>query len=150
MVNLWSYVLELLCFFSERVSIEVLNGENDITVTVANNFTTNSLAYHVDISLVTLVTNDVVAELPPLNGVQNQVQFNYEQLNNHTVCDIFSFTVTPISESGMEGISSEPVTGFFTTITGTVNVSIKRVLCSTQLPQIITMSLPSSVREKMC
>ncbi len=119
-----------MLLFSERVSIEVLNGENDITVTVVNNFT-NNLVFRVNISLVTLVTNEVVAELPPLNGVPNQVQFNCRQLSNHTVCDRFSFTVTPISESGMEGRSSEPVTGFFTTVTGTVNISIKRVLCLT-------------------
>ncbi len=115
-------ILELL--FSERVSIEVVNGENDITVTVTNNFTTNNLAFRVDINLTTLGTNEM-ATCPPLNGVQNQAQFNYRQ-PNRTVCDIFSFTVTP---SEMEGISSEPVTGFFTTVTGTVNVSIKCILC---------------------
>ena len=111
-----------MLIFSERVILEVLNGEAKITVSVMNNFTMNNLAFRVDISLVPLVTNEMVA-LPPLNGIQNQVQFNYQQLNNHTVCDIFSFTVTPInSESGMEGRSSEPVTGFFTRVTGTVNV----------------------------
>ncbi len=103
--------------FSERVSIEVVNGETNIAVSVANNFTTNNLAFRVDISL--LVTNEVVAEL---NGVQNQVEFNYQQPNNHTVCDTLSFTVTPISESGMEGNNSEPDTGFFTTVTGTLSV----------------------------
>ncbi len=76
----------------------------------------------------TLGTNEMVT-LPPLNGGQNQVQFNYGQTDNHTVCDIFTFTVTPFSESGMKGRSSEPVTGFFTTVTGTVNIFIKRVLC---------------------
>ncbi|XP_064391972.1 uncharacterized protein LOC135339659 isoform X2 [Halichondria panicea] len=102
----------------ERVILEVLNGETKITVSVMNNFTMNNLAYRVDISLVPLVTNEMVA-LPPLNGIQNQVQFNYQQLKNHTVCDIFSFTVTPItSESRMEGNQSEPVTGFFTQVTG--------------------------------
>ena len=106
--------------FSERVILEVLNSETKITVSVMNNFTMNNLAYRVDISLVPLVTNEMVA-LPPVNGIQNQVQFNYQQLKNHTVCDIFSFTVTPISESGMEGRSSEPVTEFFTRVTGTVN-----------------------------
>ena len=117
-----------MLIFSERVILEVLNGETKITISVMNNFTMNNLAYRVDISLVPLVTNEMVA-LPPLNGIQNQVQFNYQQLKNHTVCDIFSFTVTPItSESGMEGRSSEPVTGFFTQVTGTVNVFIKRVL----------------------
>ncbi|XP_064391591.1 uncharacterized protein LOC135339430 isoform X9 [Halichondria panicea] len=101
----------------ERVILVVLNGETKITVSVMNNFTMNNLAYRVDISLVPLVTNEMVA-LPPLNGIQNQVQFNYQQLKNHTVCDTFTFTVTPItSESGMEGNQSEPVTGFFTQVT---------------------------------
>ncbi|XP_064391481.1 uncharacterized protein LOC135339333 isoform X2 [Halichondria panicea] len=107
----------------ERVILEVLNGETKITVSVMNNFTMNNLAYRVDISLVPLVTNEMVA-LSPLNGIQNQVQFNYQQLKNHTVCDIFTFTVTPItSESGMEGRSSEPVTGFFTRVTDNNNVA---------------------------
>ncbi len=121
-----------MLLFSERVSIEVVNDETSITVSVTNNFTINNqwnnLTYRVDISLIiTLGTNEMVA-LPPLNGGQNQVQFNYRQTDNHTVCDIFTFTVTPISESGMEGRFSEPMTGFFTTVTGTVNISIKRVL----------------------
>ena len=108
-------------FFSERVSIEVVNGKTNLAISVINNFTLNKLTFRVDISLTTLGTNEMVT-LPPLNGVQNQVQFNYRQTDNHTVCDIFTFTVTPISESGMEGRSSEPVTGFFTRVTGTVNV----------------------------
>ncbi len=124
-----------MVLFSERVSIEVVNDETSITVSVTNNFTINNqwnnLTYRVNISLIiTLGTNEMVA-LPPLNGGQNQVQFNYRQTDNHTVCDIFTFTVTPISESGMEGRSSEPMTGFFTTVTGTVNIFIKRVLCLT-------------------
>ncbi len=122
MVYCRKYTLSYCAYFLERVILEVLNGETKITVSVMNNFTTNNLAYRVDISLVPLVTNEMVA-LPPLNGIQNQVQFNYQQLKNHTVCDIFSFTVTPItSESRMEGNQSEPVTGFFTQVTGTVNI----------------------------
>ena len=93
----------------------MLNDKSNITVSVINNFTLKNLTYRVDIS------NEMIT-LTPLNGGQSQVQFTYKQTNNHTVCDIFSFTVTPISESGMEGRSSEPVTGFFTTVTGTVNV----------------------------
>ncbi len=112
-----------MLLFSERVSIEVVNGETNITVSVTNNFTINSLVYR----LTTLRTNEMVTELVALTGGQNEVQFKYEPILNHTVCDTFSFTVTPISEEGMEGRSSEPVTGFFTTVTGTVNVSIKRV-----------------------
>ena len=103
--------------FSERVSIEVVNGETNIAVSVTNNFTINNLVYR----LTTLHTYEMVTELVILNGRQNQMQFNYRQTDNQTVCDIFSFTVTPISESGMEGRSSEPVTGLFTTVTGTVN-----------------------------
>ncbi|XP_064391453.1 uncharacterized protein LOC135339303 [Halichondria panicea] len=105
----------------ERVSIEVLNDET-ITVSVTNNFTINILSYHVDIFLTTLGTNEMVT-LPPLNGIQNQTQFNYGQPDNHTVCDIFTFTVTPISELGMEGRSSEPVIYFFTAIRDNNNVT---------------------------
>ncbi len=101
--------------FSERVSIEVVNGETNIAVSVTNNFTINSLVYR----LTTLRTNEMVTELVTLNGGQNQVQFNYRPTDNHTVCDMFSFTVTPISELGMEGNDSEPDTGLFTTVTGT-------------------------------
>ncbi|XP_064391038.1 uncharacterized protein LOC135338866 isoform X3 [Halichondria panicea] len=107
----------------ERVSIEVVNDKTKITITVKNDFTTNNVTYHVNISLMTLGTNSKMVALPPLNGAQNEVEFNYEQTNNHTLCDIFTFTVTPISESGMEGSSSEPVTGFFTTVTGNNNVA---------------------------
>ncbi len=108
-----------MLLFSERTSIEVLNGETNITVSVTNNFTTNILAYRVDISLTTLGTNEMVT-LPPLNGGQNQFIFGYP---NHTVCDIFNFTVTPISRSGMNGNKSEPVTGFFTQVTGRSTVT---------------------------
>ncbi|XP_064390944.1 uncharacterized protein LOC135338765 isoform X4 [Halichondria panicea] len=106
----------------ERVSIEVVNNETSITISVTNNFTMKTLTFRVHISLTTLGTNEMVA-LPPLNGGQNQVQFNYRQPDNHTVCDIFTFIVTPFSESGMEGRSSEPVTGFFTTVTDNNNVA---------------------------
>ena len=36
---------------------------------------------------------------------------------DHTVCDRFSFTVTP-TEGGRRGTSSQPVTGFFTQARG--------------------------------
>ena len=111
-----------MLLFSERVSIEVVNGETNIAVSVTNNFTINNLVYR----LTTLHTYEMVTELVILNGRQNQMQFNYRQTDNHTVCDIFSFTVTPISESGIEGNNSEPDTGLFTTVTGTMNyVSIR-------------------------
>ncbi len=113
-------IIIIMLLFSERVSVEVVNGETNIAVSVTNNFTINNLTYLVDISLTTLSTNEMVA-LPPLNGVLNQVQFNYEQPNNHTVCDKFYFTVTPISESVMEGNISEPVSGFFTQAIGSVH-----------------------------
>ncbi|XP_064391205.1 uncharacterized protein LOC135339015 isoform X3 [Halichondria panicea] len=101
----------------ERVSIEVVNSPTNIAVTVTNNFTMKTLTFRVHISLTTLGTNEMVA-LPPLNGGQNQARFNYRQPDNHTICDIFTFTVIPFSESGIEGRSSEPVTGFFTTVSG--------------------------------
>ena len=118
-----SNTLSCYACFSERVSIDVVNDETSITISVTNNFTMKTLTFRVDISLTTLGTNEMVA-LPPLNGGQNQTQFNYRQPDNHTICDIFTFTVIPISKSGMEGRSSEPDTGFFTTASGTVNVFV--------------------------
>ncbi|XP_064391266.1 uncharacterized protein LOC135339062 isoform X3 [Halichondria panicea] len=101
----------------ERVSIKVVNSETHLTVAVTNIFTLNNDTYRVDILLTALGTNEMVA-LPPLNGQTNQAQFNYGY-PNHTVCDILTFIMTPISESGMEGRSSEPaVPGFFTRVTG--------------------------------
>ncbi len=68
-----------MLLFSERVTIEVVNGETNIAVSVTNNF---SLVYRLTI----LRTNEIVTELVILNGGQNQVQ-NYGQ-PNHTVCDV--------------------------------------------------------------
>ncbi len=97
----------------------MVNSETHLTVAVTNIFTLNNDTYRVDILLTALGTNEMVA-LPPLNGQTNQAQFNYGY-PNHTVCDILTFIMTPISESGMEGRSSEPaVPGFFTRVTGTV------------------------------
>ena len=58
-------------FFSECVSIEVVNSETHLVVPVTNNFTLNNVAYRVDISLTALGTNEMVA-LPPLYAWANK------------------------------------------------------------------------------
>ena len=91
-----------------------MNSETHLAVSVTNNFTLNNVTYRVDISLTALGTNEMVA-LPPLNGRTNQAQLNFGY-PNHTVCDIFTFIMTPISESGIEErdpVNLQSLHGFF-------------------------------------
>ena len=99
-------------FIAEQVVIEVVNGDNDIIISVTNNFTTD-LTYRVN---VTKTTGGSSETLPPNFNASKQIYFSY---TNHSVCDIFTFIVTPIAMD-MEGRPSKPVTGFFTLVTGTV------------------------------
>ena len=108
-------------FIAEQVVIEVVNGDNDIIISVTNNFTTD-LTYCVDVTKTTGGTSET---LPPIFNANKQINFNY---TNHSVCDIFTFTVTPVSME-MEGRPSEPVTGFFTIVTGTVCCASDKCVC---------------------
>ena len=90
----------------------MVNGDNDIIISVTNNFTTD-LTNRFD---ATKTTGGSSETLPPIFNTNNQVNFNY---TNHSVCDIFTFIVTPIAME-MEGRPSKPVTGFFTTVPGTL------------------------------
>ena len=57
-----------------------------------------------------MILNSTVQELL-VKGLTG-MQYLFTSLN-HSVCDRFSFTVTP-TEGGRRGTSSQPVTGFFT------------------------------------
>ena len=73
------------------------------------NFTTN-ITYDMDITRV-ILGSSVQDPLTPVIGLTQTVYtFSYP---NHTVCDRFSFTVTP-TERGRRGTPSQPVIGFFT------------------------------------
>ena len=67
-----------MLLFSERVSIEVVNGETNIAVSVTNNFTINNLVYR----LTTLHTYEMVTELVNQTGRQNQVQFKLSVIHS--------------------------------------------------------------------
>ncbi|XP_064391413.1 uncharacterized protein LOC135339233 isoform X4 [Halichondria panicea] len=70
--------------------------------------------YCVDITRTTLDSTETVV-LDSLCGLANEYTFTYS--NPISVCDRFSFTVTP-TEGEMRGTTSEPVTGFFTRAEG--------------------------------
>ncbi len=91
----------------EQVAIDVMNDDKDIVISVTNNFTTD-LTYRLEVTLDNIIVTTVY---------NKSNQFKFE----HSVCDLFSFTVTPTAME-MEGRPSEPVTGFFTTVTGTDKV----------------------------
>ncbi|XP_064391820.1 uncharacterized protein LOC135339596 [Halichondria panicea] len=70
--------------------------------------------YCVDINTTTLDSTQTVV-LDSECGLVNEYIFTYS--NPISVCDRFSFTVTP-TEGEMRGRTSEPVTGFFTRVEG--------------------------------
>ncbi len=89
---------------------DVLTAPNTITVMW------NALPlieYCVDITRTTLDSTETVV-LDSVCGLTNEYTFTY---SNPSVCDRFSFTVTP-TEGEMRGTTSEPVTGFFTRAEG--------------------------------
>ena len=93
------------------VITNVLTAPNTITVMW------NALPlteYCVDITRTTLDSTETVV-LDSLCGLANEYTFTYS--NPISVCDRFSFTVTP-TEGEMRGTTSEPVTGFFTRAEG--------------------------------
>ena len=70
--------------------------------------------YCVDITKTTLDSTETVV-LDSVCGLANEYIFTYS--NPISVCDRFSFTVTP-TEGEMRGTTSESVTGFFTRAEG--------------------------------
>ncbi len=70
--------------------------------------------YCVDINETTLDSTETVA-FDSVCGLANEYIFMY--FNPISVCDRFSFTVTP-TEGEMRGTTSEPDTGFFTRVEG--------------------------------
>ena len=92
------------------VITNVLTAPNTITVTW------NALPlteYCVDITRTILNSTQTVA-LDSVCGLVNEYIFTY---SNPSVCDRFSFTVTP-TDGEMRGRTSESVTGFFTMAEG--------------------------------
>ena len=89
----------------------VLTAPNTITVMWNALPLTN---YSLDITRTTLNSTETVT-LDSVCGLANEYIFMYS--NPISVCDRFSFTVTP-TEGEMRGITSEPVTGFFTRAEG--------------------------------
>ncbi len=67
-----------------------------------------------DINKTTLDYTEIVV-LDSVCGLVNEYIFTYS--NPISVCDRFSFTVTP-TDGEMRGTTSEPVTGFFTRAEG--------------------------------
>ena len=93
------------------VITNVLTAPNTITVTW------NALPlteYCVDITRTILDSTQTVV-LDYVCGLANEYIFTYS--NPISVCDRFSFTLTP-TEGEMRGTTSEPVTGFFTRAEG--------------------------------
>ncbi len=109
--------------FSEQVAVQVENGEHIVTILVVNNFTTN-LKYQVCVTQTTLEQDSTETYVLAMIGANKEFNFNY---TNHSVCDIFSFIVIPTAME-IEGRPSEPVTGFFTTATGTVSACFSECL----------------------
>ncbi len=70
--------------------------------------------YCVDVNKTTLDSTEIVV-LDCVCGLTNEHIFMYS--NPISVCDRFSFTVTP-TDGEMRGTTSEPVTGFFTRVKG--------------------------------
>ena len=74
--------------------------------------------YCVDISMTTLDSTETVAlDSDSVCELTNEYIFTY---SNHSVCDRFSFTVTP-TEGEMRGTISESDTGFFTRVEGVLS-----------------------------
>ncbi len=93
------------------VITNVLTAPNTITVTW------NALPlteYCVDITKTTLDSIEIVV-LDAVCGLTNK--YTFTNSNPISVCDRFSFTVTP-TDGEMRGTTSEPVTGFFTRVEG--------------------------------
>ncbi len=70
--------------------------------------------YCVDVNKTTLDSTEIVV-LDCVCGLTNEHIFMYS--NPISVCDRFSFTVTP-TDGEMRGTTSEPVTRFFTRVKG--------------------------------
>ncbi len=93
------------------VITNVLTAPNTITVTWNALPFTN---YCVDITRTTLNSTDTVV-LDSVCGLANEYIFTYS--NHISVCDRFSFTVTP-TDGEMRGTTSELCTGLFTRVEG--------------------------------
>ncbi len=94
------------------VITDVLSAPNTIIVMWSAPPYTN---YCVNINRTTLdSTETVVFDSKSVCGLANEYIFMY---SNPSLCDSFSFTITP-TEGEMRGTTSEPDTGFFRTVRG--------------------------------
>ena len=95
-----------------EVTQTVASSANIITLYWTDRFTT-PLTYCVEINQTVLGSTETV----PLDPVCGLTGTQYTFSHPHTVCDRFSFTVTP-TEGGRRGVSSQPVPGHFTQARG--------------------------------
>ena len=101
-----------LCTLSGIESNIVTDGAQSIIIDWSGQNFTTSIMYDIDITR--MVLGSTVQELSVQGLTGTQYTFSHP---DHTVCDRFSFTVTP-TEGGRRGTSSQPVTGFFTQARG--------------------------------
>ncbi len=97
----------------ETVITDVKNTASSISVTWNAVPLTE---YCVNINRTTINSSETVIPNPACD-ITNHFNFTY---TNHSVCDRFSFTVTP-TDGGRRGTTSEPETGFFTRAEGVGN-----------------------------
>ena len=89
----------------------MINGSSNVNISWSDHNFTTAITYCVEINLGSTET----VLLNPVCGLTGtQYIFSYP---NHTVCDRFSFTVTP-TEGERSGTPSQPVPGFFTQARG--------------------------------
>ncbi len=101
------------CTIIATVITAVLSAPNTIIVTW------NALPltkYCVNINKTTVDSTETVFPKPVCESTDQYI-FTYSNPISVTVCDRFSFTVTP-NEGEMRGTTSEPVTGFLTRVKG--------------------------------
>ncbi len=99
---------------------DILSAPNTIIVMWSALPLTN---YCVNIFRATLDSNETVV-FDSVCGLANEYMFMY---SNRSVCDRFSFTVTP-TEGEMRGTTSEPVAGFFQTARGVCACMVRIIL----------------------
>ena len=116
--------LKSVQFFFLRLNIcytdiepNILTSDDDpqsLIVDWSGQVFTSNITFDVHITRMTLGSSQIFL----FKEIRNLVNMHYRFTSlNHSVCDRFSFTVTP-TEGGRRGISSQPVTGFFTQARG--------------------------------
>ena len=115
------------CMYNKEVVTAQLNNatgiharldiaSNILTLYLSDHNFTTEVHYYVDVHQANK-NRDI------LSAYVNKTQYPF-QYEDHTVCDRFSFTITP-TEMGRNGTSSQPVFGHFTQARGTVCFVLK-------------------------